>query len=168
MPLTPGAALIRERIAARRRELAQEAPEAVDLAALALEQLHERLWGDAAALAGDRTPRYRRAQLAGERALPLEDLAYLCLYAPEEAAAGLTQLAVAAGYELRRMPSAARTVPDANADVLRAFGEFEALLQEALSDGVLTPSERQELTYALNGLVDRLRELAPAIREAGS
>lgn len=78
--LSPAAAQVREELAARRERLDRVAPEALDLAATLLAELHGRLWGRVPRLAGDRTARYRRGQLSGEHAVQLEDLCFLVLH----------------------------------------------------------------------------------------
>lgn len=78
--LSPAVLRVRNELAARRERLDHVAPEALDPAAEFLAELHGRLWGRAARLAGDRSPRYRRAQLAGERGVQLEDLCFLVLH----------------------------------------------------------------------------------------
>jgi len=165
VPLTPGAALIRERLLDRRRELAAECPEAIDWTALALELLHDRLWGRAAEVSGDRTPRYRRAQLSGERAFPLEDLVFVALHAPDAAAAAVEQLAVLCGRTTVPLRQARGSLGRENAEVLEAFGAFESALALALEDGVLSARERLELLRRLRTLIDEIHDLEPAIRE---
>ena len=78
---------VREELAARRERLDQVAPEALDLAADLLTELHALLWGHVYHLAGDRTPHYRRKQLSGEHALQLEDLCFMALHNDEVCAA---------------------------------------------------------------------------------
>ena len=165
VPLTPGAALIRERLAERRQELADECPEAVSHAALILEALHTALWGRAAEVSADRSPRYRRAQLAGERALPLEDLTALALQAPGAVTPAAEGLAALCGRRTVRIEGTAGPIHLENADVLRAFGEFEGALQEALNDGLLSARERADLEARLRALIDEVADLVPAIRE---
>lgn len=166
VPLTPGAALIRERLVERRRDLAAECPEALDRTALMLEVLHDALWGRAAEVAVDRSPRYRRAQLSGERALPLEDLVAVALHAPVSARPAVEELAAICVRTTVPVRGAAGSIHLENAEVLGAFGAFEQALQLALADGILSARERLELLTRLRELTDEIQDLAPAIREA--
>jgi len=162
VPVTPAAALIAERLADRRADLADESQQAIEVAAVILERLHDRLYGSAAAVSGDRTPRYRRAQLAGEKSLPIEDLVYLATVAPEAVASVVDVLAMICDHDQANP----RSVCETNGGVLRIFGDFEATLSEALEDGTLTAAEKWDLLDRHKVLMKRVKDLNPAILEA--
>ena len=169
VPLTPGAALVRERLAERRRELAEECPATVDGAAAVLHALHERLWGGAAELAADRSPRYRRKQLSGERALPLADMVYLVLHDPEGCRPALDALAWLAGLTLTEAPRVGeRSFAVTHAQAMAGLADLEQGLAEALEDGVLSWSERVDLAQRLGSLLDRFEQMRSALLEGGS
>jgi hypothetical protein len=102
----------------RRLALAAHNPEAIALAGHVLARMSEAGSRKGAALRCDRGARYRRMQLAGEKALPLEDLTAIALEGPAGAAvarAGLEAIAARLGYAL--LPA---RVTSADAEQLRA------------------------------------------------
>jgi hypothetical protein len=116
----------------RRLALAAHNPEAIALAGDVLARMSEAGSRKGAALRCDRGARYRRMQLAGEKALPLEDLAAIALEGPAGAAvarAGLEAIAARLGYAL--LPA---RVTSADAERLEAA--VHGLLRLAL-DGFL-------------------------------
>jgi len=165
-PLSPVAALIRDRIADRRAELEEHAPEAIDLAARALARMHEELSGRLAGLTADRTPRYRRGQLGGEHGFPFEDLADLALRAPAEVAAGLGVLLVAIGYRIEPLGDAAKGVGSEGADVARSAGRLSAAVLEAIEDGDLSAAEADRVAEEIADHKRELAELEAAVAKA--
>ncbi|MGD1146945.1 MAG: hypothetical protein ABR961_03210 [Thermoanaerobaculaceae bacterium] len=155
---------IRERLAMERQRLDALAPEVLDLAAEVLQALHAGLCGQMSALRGDRTERYRRGQLIGENSLPIEDFVFLLAQGGERAVGALDLLAAALGFDLVPEDQPSETVTEANADLMRDLGEFEARLGQALASGVLTVERRAELLQPLRRMVQDVGHLEPALR----
>ena len=166
VPLSPVAALTRDRIAERRAELEEHAPAAIDLAARVLARMHEELSGRLVELAADRTPRYRRGQLGGEHGLPVEDLVLLAQRAPAEVAAGLAVLLAAIGYRLEPLGDAVKSVGSEGADVARSAGRLTAAVLEAIEDGDVSAEEADRLAGELAEHKRELAELEAAFEKA--
>jgi hypothetical protein len=148
-----------------RQRLDAIAPDVLDLVAEILRALHAGLCGHISALRADRTERYRRGQLIGENSLPLEDFIFLLVEGGEQAAPALEVLVGALGYTVAPVNGAAEDLHHENADFLRAAGEFEARMSETLSDGHLTPEEREDLLRALHRMLKEAAEIEPALRK---
>jgi hypothetical protein len=148
----------RERLSRRRSLLARATPAAVDLAAESLAGLHGILGGSVETCSGPRNGRYARSQLLGERALPLEDLAWWSLQAPRAAVEALRPLARAAGYRLVPAAPLARAIPEAAAQLDAAASRVSAGMLRALADGVVDDIERRALAVELAHLQRRLSE----------
>jgi hypothetical protein len=122
------------RLARRRLALAQHTPEAIDLTAAVLAGIHEAGYRKGAALRCDRGARYRRMQLAGEKALPLEDLVAIALQGPDGAAAviaGLGALVDRLGHALIPNQIGAGEARQLRAAMQGVFGAaFDAWLRE--------------------------------------
>lgn len=148
----------RTRLARRRSLLARRAPAAVDIAAAALAGLHGQLCGAVEACSGVRGGRYVRSQLMGERALPVEDLAWLALQAPRAAVEALRPLARAAGYRLVPASPLARAIPEATAELDLAASRVTSTVTRALADGRVDAEERRACLAGLDHLQRRLAE----------
>jgi hypothetical protein len=162
-PLSPGAALVRDRIALRRQDLDDLCPRALDLAAEATAALHGALHGDATAHRGDRSARYFRGQLTGENAIAVEDLCRLVVEAPAAVAAALRHLARAAGYRLEPLGETAGTVATEGADVSEAAGKLAAALMRAIEDGQISLPEAEHLEGRVGDLKSQVAELEAAL-----
>lgn len=118
----------------RRLALAAHNPEAIALAGDVLARMSEAGSRKGAALRCDRGARYRRMQLAGEKALPLEDLVAIALQGPDGAAAviaGLCVLAERLGHALIPNRIGAGEARQLRASMEGVFGAaFDAWLRE--------------------------------------
>ena len=76
----------------------------------------------------------------------------------------LDLLAAALGFDLVPEDQPSETVTEANADLMRDLGEFEARLGQALASGVLTVERRAELLQPLRRMVQDVGHLEPALR----
>jgi len=157
VPLDDAEALIRDRLALERLRLDGIDPHALDLAARVLATLHEELCGDLVALAGDRTPRYRRGQLLGEHGMPLEDLAYLAIRRPAVCARALRHLGV------EETPEPSPSLADAGARLAEATGALLADILHALEDGRVTLGEINRLSADLDQVEEQVRDARAAL-----
>jgi hypothetical protein len=155
--------VIRGRIAERRQELDELAPEAVDLAAAVTAAVHEALYQQVTALRGDRTPRYWRGVLLGEHALAIEDLARLAYEAPEAIRRALDLLEHAVGRQAQDEPGSAGTVAREGADVARTGGELMAAVVLAAEDDRVDVLERENLLAKLAAHKREVAELEAAV-----
>lgn len=165
LPLSPVAVAIRENLAERRHGLADLDPRALDLAAQMLAGIHEVLNGRMTELRGCGSPEYRRRQLLGRDGLPIEDLAYLALHAPEAVVPLLRILGRAVGCTVTAdEPEQAAGVATELAGVETAFGESIAAITEHLEDG-LTPEEACACDAYLHNLERHVKALEAALHE---
>ena len=161
--MTAGAVLIASRLGDRRQDLREESPDSIVWSSVVTGLLHEHLMGHAATLAGDRTPRYRRLQLDGTKSLPIEDLVYMAIEAPDKVVPALEALLLICGRTSVPLSCSGASVCEANSGVLRSFGEFEATLSEALEDQVIDAHEAVDLLARISAFQNRLFELTSAI-----
>jgi hypothetical protein len=165
VPMSGPAELVRGRIIERRQDLVADSPGAVDVAASALAAMHEAAYGNVPQIRCDRQVRYRGMQLAGEKSLPLEDLAAIALRGPVGASvalAALRAIARAIGYQV--------TPIDARGDA----GAHEALAQVAESStaviaGLARALEDSNLdALEAEGLAPQVERLRGAVAEAAA
>jgi len=166
-PLSGRAAQVRLEISDRRQGLAEyDEVGALDWTARILAALHDEVWGRIPTVAADRTPRRRRKQLAGEAALPLEDLMYLVLYDPTARGVLLRLLTAALGYEPPVPVSRISSSPAAElADVVESFSATASEFTRATEDGRLSPSEISRLEELAGRLLREVVDFQAAIRE---
>ena len=162
--LSPHAELLRDRLAVEHAKLDGVAPEALDLAAAGLAVLHTRLNGRCHELRGEHTGDYRAMQIRGAKAMHVTDLCYLLVREPEAVVEMLGVILASVGRSVVATPAEAGGVHSENADLMRAVGEFEGALSDALADGRLTDTERERLLPLLRRLADEAADLEPAIR----
>jgi len=131
----------RDALAVRCTELESSAPEALDLAAEVLAELHANLAGRASATAGARAPKYRREQLRGEHPITLEDLAALALEAGTALGPALDLLARAAGHRIVIPHDVAlpTSITEAHAALMEAAVDFHAALLRGADREVTDP-----------------------------
>lgn len=159
----PGLDAIRDRISARCGSLEALSPEALDLAAEIVAELHAALHGRAAVLAGHRSPAYRRKQLRGEEhALTIEDLAFLLVFVPASVRPAVAVMARACGDELQRATAIAPSVGEALARVSEIAGALSAVGHRALEDGEISDAEDRDIEESLRTLEKRAAELRAA------
>lgn len=169
-PLSGHAELIRERLAARRQELARYSPQALDLAATALAVAHDAAYRHMRELRGDRDERHRRYQLTGERGLQFEDVACLAFEGELGAAVVLPllrALAGAIGHDVRPATGEALTQAEAKAQLLLATATLIAALDRFEADGRLDAMERQEASAFLNALEGRVAAMRASLGNDG-
>lgn len=165
LPLSPVAVAVRENLAEHRHQLAELDPRALDLGAQMLAGIHEVLNGRMTELRGCGSPEYRRRQLLGRDGLPIEDVAYLALHAPEAVVPLLRILGAAVGHTVAPdEPDQAAGVAAELAGVEQAFGQSIAAITERLEDG-LTPEEAAECDGRLHDLERHVRALEAALHE---
>lgn len=132
---------IRDNLATRCAELEGSCPEALDVTADFLAELHGRIAGRASALCGNRNPVFFREQLLGIRALTSDDMGRLSIQAPTAMGPALDRLARPAGHRV-----VADDVPgpdslaEALAQVQEIAGMFFAIATRAL-DGKLSKDD---------------------------
>lgn len=142
---------LRDALALRCAEMEAAAPEALDLAAQVLAELHARLAGRASATAGTRAPKYRREQLRGEHPITLEDLAWLAQNAPTALGPALDLLAQPTGYRLiaREVANTPEDVHVALSQVMESAGTFFAAVTRGhSSEAVKGAAEKCERHWA--------------------
>lgn len=151
---------VRDTLAVRCAGMEATAPEALDLAAEVLSELHTRLAGRASALAGNRASKYFREQLRGEHAITLEDLARLALEAPTALGPALDVLARPTGYRLiaREVTAVPDSVFEATAKMQETAGAFFAALTRALREGRASEDVKREAERCERGWA-ALREI---------
>ena len=155
-PEATSAAPIRDRLAFERQRLDALDPDALDLTAEILASLHNSLRGEVTALAGDRTGRYRRAQLLGASSLPLEDIVYLWRQQPEAVAialAPLVEVPFATKIPLSRI----------GGDLAADTATFTRDLLAALEGGRITRAEAEQLGRDLSTLHEAISEARTAL-----
>lgn len=147
---------IRDRLAFERQRLDALDPDALDLTAEILASLHADLTGQVAALAGDRSERYRRAQLVGAAGLPLEDIVYLWRRRPEVVARALAPLA--------EVPLV-KAVPlsQLGGELATDTATFTRDLLTALEGGRITKAEAEKLGRDLSMLHEAVAEARTAL-----
>lgn len=167
-PLRGRAARIRQELAERRERLEEyDEVGALDTTARLLDRLMDELSGSLVSVSADRSPRYFRKQLAGERSLPLEDLVHLALFEPRAGRALLTFLAEAFGYEppiAAPGTSSGKELAEELADVIEASAATLATYTRAMGDGHLAGPEIAALEHLVEGLFREVLELKTAIR----
>lgn len=159
------AALVRERLESRRAQLAAVAPEAVTLAADALAAMHDAAHGHAASVRAEKTPRKRIAQLMGERALAVEDLAAIALandHGRAAVLAGLRVLAMALGHEVRPVLAPPTGLHEAVAVGMERCARAFADVTRAAADG-LDEHEAAQLDPLVAAAQASLTTLATAL-----
>jgi hypothetical protein len=157
------AELVRGRIIERRQDLAVDEPGGIDVGAQAIAAMHEAAYGEIPQIRCDRQVRYRGMQLAGEKALPLEDLPAIRRKGPVGQAvvvAALRVLAADCGYTLA--PSQTRADGDVHeslAGVIEQSATVTATAARALQDRVFAPAEAAELVAKIQGLKAAVADL---------
>jgi hypothetical protein len=161
--MTGHSELIRDRVRARREELATHNIEAVNLTGVVLAAMHDAAYGRVPSIRCDRQARYRGMQLAGEKSLPLEDLVAIQLEGPGGAAVALAALRILAarlGFNL--VAADAQPTMDAHeslAQLIEQSAETAADLSRALKDHDLAPGEAAELQPGLDRLEDTVQQI---------
>jgi hypothetical protein len=171
VPTSAHADLILSRLRCRRERLAAYAPEALELAAAALAEMHGEAHGHVAKLRADRSPRLRVAQLQGEKVLGLEDLAAIALEGDRGrlvAIAGLRMLAAGMGCELVLSEPDECSVPDALGQMVQAAARTTAGVVKALADGHVDKVEAASLCHELHQLKAHVAELDKALLRAAT
>jgi hypothetical protein len=157
-PERGGSAPTRDRLAVERLQLDRLRPAALDVAAEILTALHDGLHGEVSAVASDRTPRYRRAQLLGSAGLPLEDLCDLWLQRPQVVATALAPL--------MEVPTAAKaSLADVGGEVAVDAAAFTKDLLLALEEGSITVIEAERMDRDLSALHLAIAEARAAVAE---
>lgn len=161
-PSERGAATDRTRdaLAVRCVEMEALAPEALDLAAEFIAELHIRLAGRASTTAGVRSPKYAREQGRGIHPYTDVDLAWLALNAPTALGPALDVLARPTGYRLiaREVTAVPDSVFEATAKMQETAGAFFAALTRALREGRASEDVKREAERCERGWA-ALREI---------
>jgi hypothetical protein len=155
-PGQAGSAPTRDRLAVERLQLDRLRPEALDLAAAVLTSLHDGLHGEVAAVASDRTARYRRAQLLGSAGLPIEDLCDLWLQRPVVVASALAPLC--------EVPTQGkRSLADVSGELAVDAAALMRDVLVALEDGSISVVERERIDRDLSALQVAITETRSAV-----
>ncbi len=157
------AELVRGRIVERRQDLAAHNGAALDLVARVLAAMHDAAYGQIPSIRCDRQVRYRGMQLAGEKALPLEDLCAVQLEGATGQAVALAELrirAAAAGYALTPLEGqASGDVHECLAQLIEQSSTVAAGLSRALEDRVFAPDEAVDLSPKIQRLKEAVASL---------
>lgn len=156
VPERGGSAPTRDRLAVERLQLDRLRPAALDMAAEILTALHDGLHGEVSAVASDRTPRYRRAQLLGSAGLPLEDICELWLQRPVVVATALAPLA--------ELPAKAKgSLAEVGGEIAADAAAFTRDLLAAIEDGAVSVADAERLDGDLSVLHVALTEARAAV-----
>lgn len=159
--------LVRDRIALRCPRLDQIEPEALDLAADLVADLHREFLGDASQVsAGLRPPKYVGQQLRGdEHPITVEDLALWLVRHPARMRSFVTRAARRCGMETTVERALAVAVEEAVARVAESSGRLVAQATRAAADGVIDDLEDAAIDAAIRDEEKRLAELKAAKAE---
>lgn len=160
----------RDKLAARLRRLDRDAPEALDLLALAIDAAHEELRGVAGLLAGPRGADHFRRVLRGEEAGISAELARLALDPRREARAAvrayLDVVAGAIGYHLDLNLASPVEIHEAHAGKVEADARLSAELVRASADGVIDSDEIATLKVQVAEDEARIARLRASLAQA--
>ena len=175
------AVLIRDNLGERRQGLEEhDEVGALDTTAMMLQELHDATVGQVPAIAGDHSPRFRRLQLAGQRALGLVDFVWIVKTFPEAGMGALEALL----FTLRRRsvpieePASIRSVPSEAVDLVIGLTDHLADWTRTIHNlragdtpgrrasdlgNLDNPAELRRRVRALDDLVDQAERLRAAL-----
>lgn len=167
VPMSGHGELVLGRLRERRQELGQHNGRALEVSAVSLAAMHDAAYGHVPAIRSDRQVRYREMQLAGERAMPLEDLAAIGLEGPVGARVafeGLRILAGALGYLLVPVDAPSAEIHEAAAAVVEDLGPVVAGVTRAMADdGKVDDLEAADISPKVQVLKGRIATLESAL-----
>lgn len=164
LQLERSAEAIRINLAERRNRLASLSADAITLAAQCLDGMHGVAFGRIKSLRGADSPEYRSHQLIGRDALPLEDVCYLAIEAPEVVVPALQALARVVGYRLEPEETDVGSVGREAADVAEVMGKLQATITRAIEAGI-TADKAVVLDAQLHEADKELKELESALHD---
>lgn len=160
----------RDKLADRLRRIDRDAPDALDLLALAMDATADQLRGVAGLLAGPRGADHFRRVLRGEEAGFSAEIARLALDPRREARAAvrayLEVMAAAVGCHLEITAAPTVDIGEAHAGKIEADARLDAELIRANADGVIDADEAVRLKRALAEADARRDRLRAAIAQA--
>jgi len=159
VPVTGRAARIAQELRISQPGLAAEDEVgAADVTATILDALGETFDRQVPSISADKQPRYRRKQLAGERALSLFEFVWICRYQPEASTP-----AVRALLDAIRPAMPVKPVAEEAAEAIAAAGTASEAMVRHLADGRIDFEEALELRPMVAELGHQVAEWLEAL-----